>query len=385
MMKDKRYLLIPGPTPVPPRVVEAMSRPIIGHRSAEFQGIMERVTGKLKKVFQTENHVFIMGSSGTGALEAAVVNLVSPGDKVLALSGGKFGERFAELAKLYGGEVILEDFGWGYDIDLKVVKKHLDANPDIKVVLATQNETSTGVQNDIEGLGKLVAQYEAVLAVDAVSGLAAIDLKTDQWNVDVVCSGSQKAFMLPPGLAFISVSDKAWAKIEKNTTVNYYFNLLKARKNIAKWNTTYTTPVSMVYGLEAALDMILEEGLEDVFARHALLAKATRAGIQGLGLELLVPDECASLAVTAVQAPMVVDADTLRKVLLKEYGVTFAGGQDAMKGKIFRIAHMGFADKMDVIIALSALEMALGKCGYKAEMGAGVREAQMVFVGGEHA
>lgn len=385
MMKDKKYLLIPGPTPVPPRVVEAMSRPIIGHRSAEFQAVMERVTGKLKKVFQTENHVFILGSSGTGALEAAVANLVNPGDKVLALSCGKFGERFAELARIYGGDVDFVDFGWGYDIDLNVVKRKLDENPAIKVVLATQNETSTAVQNDIEGLGKLVAQYDAVLAVDAVSGLAAIDLKTDEWKVDMVVSGSQKAFMLPPGLAFISVSDKAWAKIEKNTSPVYYFDLKKARKSIAKWNTAYTTPVSMVYGLEAALDMILEEGLDQVFARHALLAKATRAAIQGLGLELLAPDECASKAVTAVQSPMVVDADTLRKVLLKEYGVTFAGGQEMMKGKIFRIAHMGYAGKMDVIIAIAALEMALGKCGYKAELGAGVREAQMVFVGGEHA
>lgn len=385
MMQDKKYLLIPGPTQVPPRVVEAMSRPIIGHRSAEFQGIMENVTGKLKQVFQTENHVFILGSSGTGALEAAVANLVNPGDKILVLSCGKFGERFGELGNVYGAEVDFVDFGWGYDIDLNVVKQKLDADPAIKVVFATQNETSTGVQNDIEGLGKIVLQYEAVLVVDAVSGLGAIDLKTDAWHVDVVVSGSQKAFMLPPGLAFISVSDKAWKLIEKNTSPKYYFDLLKARKNIAKWNTTYTTPVSMVYGLDAALDMILEEGMDNVFARHQLLAKATRAGIQGLGLELLAPDDCASMAVTAVQAPMVVDADTLRKVLLRDYGVTFAGGQGVMKGKIFRIAHMGFADKMDVIIALAALEMALGKCGYKAELGAGVREAQMVFVGGDHA
>lgn len=384
-MQDKKYLLIPGPTQVPPRVVEAMSRPIIGHRSAEFQTIMEKVTGKLKKVFQTENHVFILGSSGTGALEAAVANVISPGEKMLVLSCGKFGERFAELGKAYGAEVDFIDFGWGYDIDLKVVKAKLDQDPTIKAVFATQNETSTGVQNDIEGLGKLVAQYEAVLVVDAVSGLGAIDLKTDAWQVDVVVSGSQKAFMLPPGLAFVSVSDKAWKKIEENTAPKYYFDLLKARKNIAKWNTTYTTPVSMVYGLDAALDMILEEGLDNVFARHKLLARAVRAGIQGLGLELLAPDDCASMAVTAVQSPMVVDADTLRKVLLREYGVTFAGGQGVMKGKIFRIAHMGFADKMDVIIALAALEMALGKCGYKAELGAGVREAQMVFIGGEHA
>lgn len=385
MMKDKKYLLIPGPTPVPPRVIEAMSRPIIGHRSAEFQTLMERVTGKLKKVFQTENHVLIMGSSGTGGLETAVANLVNAGDKVLALSCGKFGERFAELARIYGAEVDFVDFGWGYDIDLRVVEKKLAADPNIKVVFATQNETSTGVQNDIEGLGKIVAQHQAVLVVDAVSGLAAIDLKTDEWHVDVVVSGSQKALMLPPGLAFISVSDKAWEKIEKNTSPKYYFDLLKARKSIAKWNTAYTTPVSMVYGLEAALDMILEEGLENVFARHKLLAKATRAAIQGLGLELLAPDECASMAVTAVQSPMVVDADTLRKVLLRDYGVTFAGGQDKMKGKIFRIAHMGYADKFDVITAIAALEMALGKVGYKAELGAGVREAQMVFVGGEHA
>lgn len=385
MMNDKRYLLIPGPTQVPPRVVEAMSRPIIGHRSAEFQTIVERVTGKLKKIFQTKNDVFILGSSGTGALEAAVANVVNPGDRVLALSCGKFGERFRDLAKIYGGEVDFVDFGWGYDIDLNVVQKKLEENPNIKVVLATQNETSTGVQNDIEGLGKLVAQYEAILVVDAVSGLAAIDLQTDAWHVDIVVSGSQKALMLPPGLAFISVSGKAWQKVQENNSPKYYFDLLKAKKSITKWNTTYTTPVSMIYGLDTALDMILEEGLDNVFARHKMLAKATRAAIQGLGLELLAPDDCASMAVTAVQSPMVVDVDTLRKVLLRDYGVTFAGGQDAMKGKIFRIAHMGFADKMDVIIAIAALEMALGKVGYKAELGAGVREAQMIFIGGDHA
>lgn len=382
-MKDKLHLLIPGPTQIPPTVVNAMSKPIIGHRSAEFAGVIERVTGKLKKVFQTENHVFIQSSSGTGALETAIANLVSSGDKVLALSTGNFGERFAKIAREYGGDVEQVDFGWGYEIDLKVVEEKLNADPHIKVVLATQNETSTGVQNDIEGLGKLVAKYQAVLAVDAVSGLAAIDLKTDEWHVDVVVSASQKAFMLPPGMAFISVSDKAWTKIEQNTSPRFYFSLLAARKSIAKWNTPYTSAVTMFYGLEAALDMMLEEGLDNVFARHELLARATRAAIKGLGIELLAPDDCASKAITAVQSPMCVNVDQLRKVLLNDYGVMFAGGQGIMKGKIFRIAHMGFADKTDVLVAIGALEMALNKCGYKAEYGAGVREAQMVFMGGQ--
>ncbi len=380
-MKEKLYLMIPGPTPVPPPVVAAMSKPIIGHRSAEFAALIGRVTEKLKRVFQTQNDVFVLASSGTGAMEAAVANIVNPGDKVLTLNTGKFGERFGELARKYGAEVDEMKFGWGYDVDLRAVKEKLEANPDIKAVMATHNETSTAVVNDIKGLGELVEKHQAVLIVDAVSSMGGMDVRTDEWKVDIMVSGSQKAFMLPPGLAFISVSPKAWNVIEQNKAPRYYFDLLKYRKSIEKNNTPYTSAVSLFYGLEAALDMILEEGLENVFKRHELLAKATRAAVQGLGLELLAAPEYSSNTVTAVQCPMTVNVDQLRKTLLEKYRVMVAGGQGELKGKIFRIAHMGYVSKADIILTIGALEMALNECGYKAELGAGVREAQMVFLG----
>lgn len=380
-MKDKLYLMIPGPTEVPPPVVAAMSKPIIGHRSAEFAQLIGGVKEKLKKVFQTQNDVFVLASTGTGGLEAAVANIVKQGDKVLVLNTGKFGERFGELGRKFGAEVDEIKFGWGYDVDLKVVKEKLQADPDIKAVLATHNETSTGVVNDIQGLGKLTANHKALLIVDAVSSMGGMDIKTDEWNVDIMVTGSQKAMMLPPGLAFISVSDKAWKVIEENDAPNYYFDLKKYRKSYAKNNTPYTSAVSLYYGLEAALDMILEEGLENVFNRHKQLAKATRAAIRALGLELLPAMEYASDTVTAVQCPMTVNVDKLRKTLLEKYRVMVAGGQGELKGKIFRIAHMGFCTNTDILLTIAALEMALNECGYKADFGTGVREAQMVFLG----
>ncbi|MEG6617114.1 alanine--glyoxylate aminotransferase family protein [Peptococcaceae bacterium 1198_IL3148] len=380
-MKDKLFLMIPGPTPVPPPVVAAMSKPIIGHRSAEFADLIGRTTEKLKKVFQTQNDVFVLASSGTGGLEAAVANTVNPGDKILTLNTGKFGERFGELGNKYGAQVDEIKFTWGYDVDLKVVEEKLNADPDIKAVFATHNETSTAVVNNIQGLGEIVAKHQAILVVDAVSSMGGMDIKTDAWQVDIMVTGSQKALMLPPGLAFISVSEKAWQVIEQNQAPKYYFDLLKARKSLAKNNTPFTSAVSLYYGLEAALDMILEEGLENVFARHRLLAKATRAAVMGLGLELLPALEYASDTVTAVQCPMTVDVNKLRKVLLEKYRVMIAGGQGELKGKIFRIAHMGYATKADVLLTIGALEMALNECGYKAELGAGVREAQLVFLG----
>lgn len=380
-MKDKLYLMIPGPTPVPPPVVAAMSKPIIGHRSAEFAALIGRVKEKLQKVFQTKNEVFVLASSGTGALETAVANTVNPGDKVLVLNTGKFGERFGELGRKYGADVDEIHFTWGYDVDLKVVEQKLQADPNIKAVFATHNETSTAVVNDIEGLGRLTANHQALLVVDAVSSMGGMDIKTDEWQVDIMVSGSQKAMMLPPGLAFISVSDKAWQVIENNQSPHYYFDLVKYRKSYAKNNTPFTSAVSLYYGLEAALDMILEEGLENVFARHRLMAKATRAAIMGLGLELLPDVSYASDTVTAVQCPMTVNVDHLRKTLLEKYRVMVAGGQGELKGKIFRIAHMGYVSKADVLLTIAALEMALNECGYKAELGAGVREAQLVFLG----
>lgn len=381
MMQDKRYLMIPGPTPVPPAVTAAISMPVIGHRTENFAQMHEKIVKKVQKVFQTKNDIFILTNTGTGALETAIANTVSPGDKVLALITGNFGERFAKIARAYGGEVIEVNFGYGNDVDLEVVKKKLGENSDVKVVLATQNETSTGVCNDIEGIGALVAKTPALLLVDGVSGVGGIEIKVDEWGVDMLCTASQKAFMLPPGLAMISVSDKAWEAVNNNKSPRFYFSIPAFKKVYDKWNTAYTPSVSLFYGLDAALDMMLAEGLENVYKRHAILAKATRAAVKALGLKLLAEDRCASNVLTGVWGPENLGADDLRKIIKNNYGVTFAGGQGPIKGKILRIAHMGFCDKMDVIIAVSALEMGLVQAGYPVELGAGVKAAQEVFLG----
>lgn len=381
MMQDKRYLMIPGPTPVPPTVTAAISMPVIGHRTENFAQMHEKIVKKVQKVFQTKNDIFILTNTGTGALETAIANTVSPGDKVLALITGNFGERFAKIARAYGGDVIEVNFGYGNDVDLKTVKEKLVENPDAKVVLATQNETSTGVCNDIEGIGALVAKTPALLLVDGVSGVGGIEIKVDEWSVDMLCTASQKAFMLPPGLAMISVSDKAWEAVNNNKSPRFYFSIPAFKKVYDKWNTAYTPSVSLFYGLDAALDMMLAEGLENVYKRHALLARATRAAVKALGLKLLAEDRCASNVLTGVWGPENLGADDLRKIIKNKYGVTFAGGQGPIKGKILRIAHMGFCDKMDVIIAVSALEMGLAQAGYPVELGAGVKAAQEVFLG----
>ncbi len=380
-MQEKQYLMIPGPTPVPPSVVAAMSRPMIGHRSEDFAALHRRIQEKIRQVFQTSQEVFILTNSGTGGLETAVANVISPGDRVLALITGNFGERFANIARAYGAEVDEVNFGWGNPVDLQVVREKLARNAGYKAVLATQNETSTGVLNDIAGIGALVAETPALLLVDGVSGVGGIEIKMDEWHVDILVTASQKAMMLPPGLAMIGVSPKAWAVIEENRSPRFYFSLPAARKALAKWNTAYTPNVALFFGLDAALDMMLAEGLENVYRRHLLLAGATREAVKALGLSLLAADHCASPTVTAVHSPEGIAADDLRKVLREEFGITFAGGQGILKGKIFRIAHMGYAGKMDVLIAISGLEMALARLGYPVELGKGVRAAQEVLLG----
>ena len=379
-MQDKKYLMIPGPTPIPPSVAAAISQPIIGHRSDDFAKLYEVIVEKLRKVLQTENDVFVLTNSGTGAMEAAIANTVNPGDKVLSLCTGNFGARFAKIAQAYHAQVERVDFPWGSDVDLRVVAEKLAADPAIKVVLATQNETSTGVTNDIAGIAALVAKTPALLLVDGISGIGAIEHKTDQWGVDILVTASQKAFMLPPGLSMLTVSAKAWRVIEQNQAPRFYFSLPANKEVYGKWNTAYTPSVSLFFGLDASLDLLLAEGLDNVYARHALLAKATRAAAKALGLKLVAAEHCASNALTAIYSPEGIGADDLRGILKKQYGVTFAGGQDQLKGHAFRIAHMGFADKLDVIIAISALEMALAKMNYPVNLGAGVKAAQEVFL-----
>jgi len=377
-MKEK-ILLTPGPTPLPPEVCQSQAQPIIHHRTPEFQGIFKEVCEGLKIIFQTKNDCFVLTSSGTGAMEAAVVNLASRGDTLLTVQGGKFGERWTEIAKAFCVDVEVIDVEWGQAVDPTEIEKRLKANPRIKAVFTTLCETSTGVTTDIEAIGKITKGSQAALVVDAISGLGAIDIKTDAWGVDICVCGSQKGLMLPPGLAFMSVSKKAWGIIEGNKTAAYYFNLKAAKKALDKSDTAFTPAITLVIALKEALKIMRKDGLENIFVRHKRLADATRSAMKALGLELLSRD-AASDAVTAVRVPEGLDGTKLVKTMRDQYGVTIAGGQAQLKGKIFRIAHMGFIKESDIITGISYLEKVLTEMGYKFELGAGVRAAEEQFL-----
>ncbi|MDD4909791.1 MAG: alanine--glyoxylate aminotransferase family protein [Candidatus Omnitrophica bacterium] len=375
----KRYLLTPGPTPIPPNVLEAEARPIIHHRTPQFQGILKEAEDGLKYVFQTKNDVFILASSGTGAMEAAVVNLLSAGDSAITIESGKFGERWTELCAAYGVNAQVIKVQDGKAVEPNVVKEALKSNPGIKAVFSTLCETSTGVTNDIKALGEIVKGTDAVLVVDAISGLGAVDLKTDEWSVDVVVAGSQKGLMLAPGLGFISVSEKAGKRVKETKSPRYYFDLNKAKKALDKTDTPFTPAISLIIALNESLKMIKQDGLEEVFKKHKRLADAARAAVKALGLGLLAPD-AASDAVTAVKVPAGIEGEKLVKTMRDTYGVTIAGGQGELKGKIFRIAHMGFIEEFDIIVGIACLEKVLNQMGYKFQLGAGVRAAQEVFL-----
>jgi len=375
----KNYLLTPGPTPLPPEICEALSRPIIHHRTPQFQLVLKEVAEGLKHIFQTKNDVFILTSSGTGAMEAAVVNLLSWGDKALVVQGGKFGERWTELCEAYGIKPMVIDVEWGKALDPAVLKEHLDKEPAIKAVFTTLCETSTGVTFDIKGFGQVLKDTQAVLVVDAISGLGAVDLQMDAWSVDVVVCGSQKGFMLPPGLGFISVSKKAWKFVEESKCPKYYLDLKAAKKAHDKTDTPFTPAIGLVIALNEALKMMKAEGLENVFARHKKLADATRAAMSALGLELFSPT-AASDGVTAVRVPSGIDGEKLVKSMRDEYGVTIAGGQGEMKGKLIRVAHMGYMSEFDIILGISCLEKVLKKMGYSFALGAGLKAAQEVLL-----
>jgi len=375
----KEYLLTPGPTPLPPQISLAMARPIIHHRTPQFQEILKEASQGLKWVFQTVNDVFIISSSGTGAMEAAVINLLSCGDTALVVQGGKFGERWTEIAKAYGINVEIINVEWGNAVSPAEIGKRLKSNPLIKVVFTTLTETSTGVDNDIQAIAAVVKESSAVLAVDAISGLGAVDLKTDAWGVDVVVAGSQKGLMLPPGLGFISVSSKAWKLVEASKSSRYYLDLRKAKKALDKNDTPFTSSITLIIALNEALKLMQQDGLENIFKRHRVMAEATRAAILALGLELFAPS-AASDGVTAAKVPGGIDGEKLVKTMRDIYGVTIAGGQAELKGKIFRIAHMGFITESDIIMGLSCLEKVLTQMGYKFILGTGVSAAEKVFL-----
>lgn len=375
----KSYLLTPGPTPLPPQVCEAMARPIIHHRTPQFQVVLKEATVGLKYVYQTKGDVFILASSGTGTMEAAVVNLLSGGDTAITIQGGKFGERWTEICKSYSINTDIIDVRWGEAVQPREIEKRLKINPKIKAVFTTLCETSTGVVNDIAAIGKVVKDTNAVLVVDAISGLGAIDLETDAWFCDVVVSGSQKGLMLPPGLGFISVSPKAWKLVEDSRCPKYYFDLKAAKKALDKTDTPFTPAITLIIALCESLKMIKQDGLENVFLRHKKMADATRLAVKALGLELFAPT-CASDVVTAIKVPQGIDGEKLVKTMRDSYGVTIAGGQAELKGKVFRIAHMGFIEEFDIIVGISCLEKILHQMGYKFELGQGVKAAEEAFL-----
>jgi aspartate aminotransferase-like enzyme len=374
----KNYLLTPGPTPLPPEICEAMSRPIIHHRTPQFQEVIKEVHEGLKYIYQTKNEVFMLASSGTGAMEAAVINLCSPGDTVITVESGKFGERWTEICKACGINCEVIKVEWGKAVSPSAIKDKLKSNPKIKAVFTTLCETSTGVATDIRAIGEVTKDTEAVLVVDAISGLGAIDLQADAWHCDVVVSGSQKGLMLPPGLGFISVSPKAWKAIENSKSPKYYFDLKKAKKAYENTDTPFTPAITLIIALKEALKLMKADGLEGVFKRHKKMADATRAAVKALGLELFAPD-AASDVVTAAKIPQGIDGEKLVKTMRDTYGVTIAGGQDEMKGKLIRIAHMGYITEFDIITGISCLEKVLHQMGYKFQLGTGVKAAEEVF------
>jgi len=375
-------LMIPGPTPVPEQVLLAMAKHPIGHRSGDFSKIMEEVTNNLKWLHQTQNDVLILTASGTGAMEAGIINFLSAGDRVLVGDNGKFGERWALVAKAYGLQVDVISAEWGKPLDPEEFRAKLEADTEkaIKAVIITHSETSTGVLNDLETINKYVkAHGEALIIVDTVTSLGASNVPVDEWGLDVVASGSQKGYMIPPGLGFVAVSPKAWKAYETATLPKFYLDLGKYKKDAAKNSNPFTPPVNLFYALQAALNMMKAEGLENIFARHQRLTQATRAAVKAMGLPLFAPDDAASPAITAV-IPDRVDAEQVRSVMKKRYDVLLAGGQDHLKGKIFRIGHLGFVCDRDILSAIGALEGTLQELGYEGAVpGAGVAAAAKVF------
>lgn len=379
----KRYIMTPGPTAISQEVLIEHGRPLIHHRSPEFGYIFSEVLEKLKKMYKTDNDLFVLTSSGTGAMEAAITNSFSVGDKVLIASIGNFGERFKKISARFGLEVIALDYEWGDTADPEDIKKKLDRDSDIKGVMMQFSETSTAALNDIKAMGSIVKDYPAIFIVDAISGLVASDLETDKWNLDIVIGGSQKGLSAPTGTAFISISDKAWKLIEKSDIPKFYFDLNAARISMEKKppQTPWTPGISIIVAMNKALDQLFEEGMEMAFKRHRVLAEATWAGAEALGLELLVTaPEKRGFSTTAIKVPEDIDGKELAKIMRVKYGVTIAGGQGKLAGKIIRIGHIGYVGMFDIVMVLSALEMALADLGYKFETGAAVSGAQRVFM-----
>lgn len=375
-MQDKTFLMIPGPTPVPESVLLAMAKHPIGHRSNEFSAILEEVYANLKWLFQTKNDVFIFAASGTGAMEAALANLVNPRDKVLSLIIGNFGARWAKIAQGRGAEVEKLEVELGQVITPELLKEKLakDTKKEIKLVTLTHSETSTGARNDIKTLCKIIKDHGALSVVDGVTSVGAMDVKMDEWGIDVLVSGSQKGFMIPPGLAFLSASDKAFALYEKCLYPSFYFDW-KAHKNAVADNTTpYTPAVNLIFALDEALKIMKKEGLEKIYARHKKLALSLRSAVRAVGCELFVKDdENASFAITSILPPAGISVPDVRKVFKNDFDIVVANGQNALKDKIFRMGTLGFVSERDLLTAVASLEAVLHKLGHEFELGSGIK------------
>jgi aspartate aminotransferase-like enzyme len=380
-MQNKHMLMIPGPTPVPEQVLLAMAKHPIGHRSGDFSKVIGELTENLKWLHQTDSDVLMLTVSGTGAMEAGIINFLSPGDHVIAADNGKFGERWVKLCKAFGLNVEVISSEWGKPLNPEDFQEKLEADKEktIKAVILTHSETSTGVINDLERISKIVKKHgEALLIVDAVTSLGATNVPVDEWGIDVVASGSQKGYMIPPGMGFVSVSKKAWKAYETAKIPRFYLDLGKYKKETDKNSSPYTTPVNLMYGLQAALRMMKEEGLESIFARHQRLTQGTREAMKAMGLPLFGADHCASPAVTAIAPTM--DAEKLRSALRKKFDIAVAGGQDHLKGQIFRIGHLGFVCERDMLTVIAALEATLLDLDYEGlNPGAGIAAAAKVF------
>jgi serine---pyruvate transaminase len=374
----KYHLMAPGPTPVPSQVLLSMAQPMIHHRTPDYEALFVAVRAGLKALFQTGQDVIPLACSGTGAMEAAIVNTLSAGDTVLAVVAGKFGERWMEIARAFGLAVVPLTAPFGHSVPADEVAAALTKHPRAKAVLAQHSESSTGVLHDVRGYAAASRGTGAILIVDAVSSLGIADLPMDAWGVDVVVAGSQKGLMVPPGASFVALSDKAWQHARASTLPRYYLDLAEERRCLVKNEARFTPAVSIIVGLREALRMLESEGLGNVFKRHDRLARATRAGVEALGLELFAK-ATPSPALTAVRAPRGIDSETITATFSRDHNITIAGGQGEMKGTVFRLGHMGYAAEFDVIIALAALEQVLADLGVPVDFGAGVRAAQKIF------
>lgn len=376
----KEYLVSPGPTQVPQNALLKMAEPVYHHRTARFSDVFEQASEKLKYLFQTKEDVFILTSSGTGAMEASVANMINEGDKVITVNAGKFGERWGKLCRTYGANVDEIILDWGKSIDPKQIEEKLNADKDIKAVFVQYSETSTGALHDVKALGEVIKKTDAVLVVDAITALGVHECKTDEWGLDVVISGSQKALMLPPGLAVLSVSQKAWKKVEACNNKRFYFDLKAAKKSYDKKTTPYTPATTLIIALNEILDMVKAETIENVVKRHANIAEATRKGCEALGLKVF-PENPAN-GVSAILAPDGLGGKQIKKHIFENYKIEVAGTQDAEKADMFRVGHIGYYDKSDIVITLSSLEFTLKDLGYDFNMGASLAAAQEVLYQG---